>query len=295
MKRFGVTIFVVVMLLFSFPQTSFGASNPEADCIARFGTDNTWKQVTVPSTDPGLAAEQAACTSAGGTVWICVPIAAQYCIPAAGSVGHWTCSGSCEVHVANCAAVGKVNGTGTCPSGICCGAASAIGTISFSNPLSFSTVQDATTVFLNALQGIIVTLAIIFIVIGGVLYIISGGDEGKIKTAKAAITAAMIGLAIAIAAPSFLKEIYIMVTGAAPAGVGGSTIAEIAGRVLNFLLSIVGVLALIMLVIGGAMYIIAAGDESKIETAKKIVKWAIIGIVVALGALVLVTQVANFF
>lgn len=150
---------------------------------------------------------------------------------------------------------------------------------------------------LDALQGIIVTLSLVFIVIGAVLYIVSAGDEGRIKTAKAAITASMIGLAIGIAAPSFLKEISGILgwTSTSTAVTAAPTLLQIIRNVLNFLLSLVGVLAIIMLVWGGIMYLTSAGDEKRADTAKSIVKWAIIGIAVALASLVLVTQVAKFF
>jgi glucose uptake protein GlcU len=60
-------------------------------------------------------------------------------------------------------------------------------------------------------------------------------------------------------------------------------------------LSIVGVVALIMLVVGAFMYLTAAGEEDRIDTGKSIVKYSIIGIAIALAALVLVRQVASFF
>lgn len=204
---------------------------------------------------------------------------------------------SCAAAATDCSA--GVDGSKTCNAGVCCNPAAAAGSVSFSNPLSFTTVQDATGAFLSALQGIIVTLALVFLVLGGVFYVISGGDEGRIKTAKAAITAAMIGLAIGIAAPSFLKEIgNILGWGGAgqPAAVANaSSLGTILQNVLSFLLSMVGILAIIMLVIGGLMYFAAAGDDRRVETAKKIVKFSIIGIAVALASLVIVTQITNFF
>lgn len=201
---------------------------------------------------------------------------------------------SCAAAATDCSA--GVDGSKTCNAGVCCNPAAAAGSVSFSNPLSFTTVQDATGAFLSALQGIIVTLALVFLVLGAVFYVISGGDEGRIKTAKAAITAAMIGLAIGIAAPSFLKEIYGILGAPAPAAVaGGVSIGTILQNVLSFLLSMAGILAIIMLVIGGLMYFAAAGDETRADTAKKIVKFSIIGIAVALASLVIVTQITNFF
>src|SRR3989344_5149032 len=170
--------------------------------------------------------------------------------------------------------------------------------INITNPLKFETVEEVVTSLLGTLQGIVVILALVFIVIGALLYITSAGDEGRIKTAKAAITAALIGLAIALAAPSFLKEIGgILGWGAvdSSAAAGAQTLSEIAMNVLNFLLSIIGVLAIIMLIVAGIMYLTAAGDEDRVDTGKNIVKYAIIGIIVAFASLVIVSQLAKFF
>jgi hypothetical protein len=169
--------------------------------------------------------------------------------------------------------------------------------ISFCNPLQFNTVEDVLLSLLNYLQGIIVVVSLIFIVVGAVLYITSSGDENRITMARKAITAALVGLAIGIAAPTFLNEIYIILEAKqVPSQVGTATpLATIALNTLNFLLSIVGVIALIMLVSGGIMYLTAAGSEDQIDKGKKLVKAAIIGIAIALGALVMTKQIALFF
>jgi hypothetical protein len=187
-------------------------------------------------------------------------------------------------------------------------------TIEFCNPLAFNSVQGVLGSLLNSLQGIIVAISIVFIVIGAVLYITSAGDEERIKTAKKAITASLVGLAIGIAAPSFLKEIYTILGGTPTVDCTGLTgadltnceaanttlnaglpLATIVLNVLNFLLSIVGALAIIMMIVGGVMYLTSGGDEEKIKSAKKITLYSIIGITVALAALVLVKAVAKFF
>ena len=169
--------------------------------------------------------------------------------------------------------------------------------INFINPLEYDTVEDVLYSLLNTLQGIIVVISIIFIIIGAILYITSAGNEKNMTLAKGAITAAVIGLAIGIAAPSFLREISDIL-GWVPDDVqvsGALTLAEIALNTLNFLLSVVGVLAIIMLVWGGIMYLTAAGNEKRIDTAKSIVTWSIVGIAIALAAMVIVRQLAAFF
>ncbi|TXH06508.1 MAG: hypothetical protein E6R05_01550 [Candidatus Moraniibacteriota bacterium] len=170
--------------------------------------------------------------------------------------------------------------------------------ILFQNPLKFNNIPDLLTTLLSSLLGLIVTLALIMIVVGAFLYITSAGDEGRMETGKKTILAALIGLALGIAAPAFLREIGSILgwTSALPTGVGTSlTLIEIASRVLSFLLTIIGILAIIMLVIGGIMYLTAAGNEDQIDRGKKIVKYSLIGITIALAALVLVRQLAAFF
>ncbi|MDO8565886.1 MAG: hypothetical protein Q7S04_01720 [Candidatus Moranbacteria bacterium] len=191
--------------------------------------------------------------------------------------------------------------------------------ISFTNPLLFNTVEGLLGSLLGTLQGIIVVLALVFIVIGAVLYVTSAGNEGQMTLAKGAITAAMIGLALGIAAPSFLKEISGILgwtpaitcptavsatvtaddiakcTAAQATLAAGKPLSEIALNVLNFLLSIVGVLTVIMMVVGGVIYLTAAGNEDQIDTGKKIVNYATIGILVSLASLILVRQIASFF
>lgn len=188
------------------------------------------------------------------------------------------------------------------------------GSIQFCNPLAFSTVEGVLGSLLNALQGVIVAIAVVFIVVGAIIYITSSGDEKRTEMAKKAITASMVGLAIGIAAPSFLKEIYDILGGTPTmdcAGLEGDDLIKcnevnqtltaglpievIAMNVLNFLLGIVGTLAIIMLVYGGIKYLTAAGNEDSIEKGKKLIKWAVIGIAIALAALVIVRQVAKFF
>lgn len=167
----------------------------------------------------------------------------------------------------------------------------------YANPLKFDSLEEVMGSALDTMQGIIVILAIIFIIIGALLYITSSGDETQISRAKSAITAAMIGLALGIAAPSFLKEIAQVLgwTTVDSAIAQADTLTAVSVKVLNFLLSIIGVIAIIMLVIGGMTYLTAAGDEGKAEVGKRITTYAIVGIAVALAALVIVTQIANFF
>lgn len=170
------------------------------------------------------------------------------------------------------------------------------GSTKFTNPLQFSTVDQFLSTIMGALQKIIVSLALVMIVFGAVLYVTSAGGK-QIETAKNAITAALVGLAIGIAAPSFLKEIAgILHWGTEDTRLANAlSLSQISMNVLNFLLGILGILSLVMLVIGASMYLTSAGDQDRIDTGKNIFKYSLMGVIIAMSSMILVTQIAKFF
>jgi len=191
---------------------------------------------------------------------------------------------------------------GDCADGqVCCKSTSSNGgssqTVSFINPTDFTTVSGLLNKFLESMRGVVAVIAIIFIVLGGIMYMLAGGNEKMITRAKMCWTGAVIGLAIVLAAPSFLKEIMTILGSSinADGNVTESTLtlAQIATNVLNLLLSIVGIIAIISLVVGGGMYLTAYGDEKRIDTGKKIVTYSIIGIIVALSAVVIIGEISK--
>ncbi|PID52058.1 MAG: hypothetical protein CR972_04100 [Candidatus Moraniibacteriota bacterium] len=167
----------------------------------------------------------------------------------------------------------------------------------FKNPIQFGTVDGLLENILTTVQGIVAVLATVMIVIGGIIYITSAGDQGRVQLAKTAITSAIIGLAIAIAAPTFLFEIYNVLgaTNNSSAVANATPLSTILFNILNLLLGIIGTLSVLMLVIGGIMYMTSAGDQTRADTAKKTIQYSIAGLAVAVLALVIVRAVASMF
>jgi TRAP-type C4-dicarboxylate transport system permease small subunit len=166
--------------------------------------------------------------------------------------------------------------------------------LTFPPPTSHKTFQSLLTAVAVALKNLVVVAAILFIVVGGLMYVISSGNETMMKRARACITGALIGLAIVVAGPSFLKEIQtILGTSVSSELSSQPSIATIGARILSFILSIFGIIAIIFLVWGGTNYLTAYGNEKKIQEAKSMVTYSIIGIVIALSALVVVQQVID--
>jgi hypothetical protein len=73
------------------------------------------------------------------------------------------------------------------------------------------------------------------------------------------------------------------------------TFAQAFLRLLDFLLEIFGFLVILTFVIAGILYFTAGGNVTRLELAKKAFTWAVVGVVVGLGAFVLVLALAKFF
>ena len=74
-----------------------------------------------------------------------------------------------------------------------------------------------------------------------------------------------------------------------PSSAGG--IQPILSNFLNWLLGIIGVMAIISFVISGFQYFFAAADSKTLETAKRNMTYSIIGIVVALSGYIVIQAV----
>lgn len=82
---------------------------------------------------------------------------------------------------------------------------------------------------------------------------------------------------------------------AAGAIANAPSFSHILMNVLYFLLSVVGIVAILSLVIAGLRYMIAFGDTEKVDSAKRMTGQSVIGIAVILGALMIVRGIESFF
>lgn len=66
------------------------------------------------------------------------------------------------------------------------------------------------------------------------------------------------------------------------------TLREAGMNILNFFLSVVGILAIISLVVSGIIYFFSAGDENRMQTAKRSVKYSVLGILLAMSGFIII-------
>jgi len=74
---------------------------------------------------------------------------------------------------------------------------------------------------------------------------------------------------------------------------GNITFVGLVCRIVNYVAGLIAGLATLMLVWGGILFVVSAGNEGRLQTAKQILKYAIIGAAVALAGKGLIELIAG--
>ncbi len=123
----------------------------------------------------------------------------------------------------------------------------------------------------------------------------------RIKLLIATFAVAVFGtLALAPVAPTYaldpLQDVCSSGTDSAICKSRGTDDAnKLIGTLVNTLLFVVGTLSVIMIIVGGILYVISSGDAGKVAKAKNTIVYAIVGLVVAFVAFALVNWVLKLF
>ena len=74
-------------------------------------------------------------------------------------------------------------------------------------------------------------------------------------------------------------------------GLSEAPVWAIVVNLMRWILGIFGFIAIIGFVISGIQYLTSAGNENAIETAKRNMKWSIVGVLAGIGGLVIIWAV----
>jgi hypothetical protein len=108
--------------------------------------------------------------------------------------------------------------------------------------------------------------------------------KNKIKAAFSAATV------VALTAPALAMAQFSTPEGTnLPSG----SVTGIVTNVMNWMLTLVGILGVIGFAIAGILYLTAAGDEERIKVAKRAMMYSILGVVIALIGLVVIKAVSS--
>lgn len=138
---------------------------------------------------------------------------------------------------------------------------------------------------------IIGSIAVLFIVRNGLRLVLLGGNEEEVKKDKQDIFYALLGLVVILVANPVINKVFFKIDTTKYAGVEAvkpsidvqRLVLELAGMT-NIVAAIAGPFALLSLMAGALMYAASGGEEEKIGKAKKIMLWALLGLVVIYGA-----------
>ena len=148
--------------------------------------------------------------------------------------------------------------------------------------------------FLKAFTGII---AILFIIISGIKMLFASGDESEITKQKTSLLWIGVGVILILINKVIVENIFIIPSQDQSDQIRTSNIISIInliGNVLQFILGFVGLIAFGILIYGAANMIMNFGNDEMVEKSKKIIKNAVIGILVILSAYVIVATLVIF-
>ncbi|MBI5414805.1 hypothetical protein HZA38_04820 [Candidatus Peregrinibacteria bacterium] len=78
-----------------------------------------------------------------------------------------------------------------------------------------------------------------------------------------------------------------------PTSIASGELPELLDRFAGVLLSVASLVAALILIIGGIMYSLAAGEEIPQARAKRAMKWAVFGLMIALLSYTIMRTVAS--
>lgn len=156
--------------------------------------------------------------------------------------------------------------------------------------------NQQTKLIITFIKYFIGGVAVLMIVRNGMRMITMGGAEDKIGQDKKNLAYSGLGLILIIIADNVINNVFYKIDLTRPPSVGGAKpginsvqgVQEIVGAT-NFIVSIVGPLAILMLIAGGIMYITAAGKDEQINKAKKLIVVTLVGIIIIYGAFAIVS------
>ncbi|OGJ67852.1 hypothetical protein A3B61_01285 [Candidatus Peribacteria bacterium RIFCSPLOWO2_01_FULL_53_10] len=141
---------------------------------------------------------------------------------------------------------------------------------------------------LNVITSYVGIIAVAVIIIAGFYLILGLGNDTSKDTARKIVLYTAIGIVLILLANVIVAFFQGLPTGTDTSGIYGSILT-----ILTTFLSFVGIIAVVVIVIAGIMLLISGGDEGRKDTAKKIIMYAIIGLIIIALASTIVRFVAS--
>lgn len=154
----------------------------------------------------------------------------------------------------------------------------------------FSEQTKTIVVFIKYFIG---SIAVLMIVKSGMRMVTMGASEDKLEIDKKNLFYSILGLGLIIIADTAISQVFYRLDFATnqstnPSVDAARAVKEIVGFT-NLIVSIVGPVAVLALLAGGAIYMTSAGNEDKMKQAKRLIMAALAGIILMYGAFAIVS------
>lgn len=141
---------------------------------------------------------------------------------------------------------------------------------------------------------IVLALSVAMIIVGGFMYMASGGSGEKVEQAKEIINGSLISTGIVLCSAVIQKLLTQSTQGLKKGATASLTqVPDAIKNTTNIMLSFVGGFAVLMIIYSTYRYITAMGDSEKVEHAKKGLSYAIIGFLITLLAYFIMNTFVN--
>jgi cytochrome bd-type quinol oxidase subunit 2 len=161
----------------------------------------------------------------------------------------------------------------------------ATGSSAFGGSTGLNVVVNA---IINVFTSYVGLLAVAVIIIAGFYLILGLGNDSSKETAKKIVLYTAIGIVLIL-----LANVIVAFFQGLPTGTNTSGIYDVILTILKTVLSFVGLIAVVVIVIAGIMLLVSGGEEGRKDTAKKIIMYAIIGLIVIILASAIVRFIAS--
>lgn len=139
----------------------------------------------------------------------------------------------------------------------------------------------------NDIAIIAAYLVLGYVIYGGYLYTFSSGDPSKAAAGKKTLTHAFIGLAIVMSANLIISTIrYALLRNSSLSCdpiTGNGCLQEtntLISNTIQWFIAMAGIVSAIFVVYGGISYITSSGEPSKLQSAKQMIIYALIGLAI---------------
>ncbi len=135
-----------------------------------------------------------------------------------------------------------------------------------------------------------------YVIYGGYLYIFAAGESGKVATGRKTLAQAFIGLAIVMTANLIMSAFRVVLVGGEfkdctkTSCVDPGTMVE---QIISWFTALAGIASAIFLVYGGIAYITSSGDSGKLQKAKQVITYSLIGLAIVALSVTITAFVSN--